>query len=95
MKTFQILNDALIYSVITSEQYIKLEKKKLPLDWSRYRPPIKLSRKDLLRYYIMLMETDIYRSESDLKMYNSTLINASHSDEDDVHPQASCYLFAS
>jgi len=95
MKTFQILNDALIYSVITSEQYIKLEKKNFPLDWSRYRPPIKLSRKDLLRYYIMLMETDIYRSEIDLKIYNATLINACYPDEDDDQPQASCNLFAS
>lgn len=94
MKTFQILNDALIYSVITSEQYIRLEKKNLPLDWSKFKPPIKLDRKDLLRYYIMLMETDIYKSKADLKIYNATLINDCHSYDDDVNPQASCYLFS-
>ena len=89
MKTFQILNDALIYSIITSEQYIKLESKHMPLDWSPYKPPVYLDRNDTLRYYIMLMETGIYRSEYQLKIYDALLINDC-SDDDDVYPQTSC-----
>jgi hypothetical protein len=96
MKTFQILNDALIYSIITSEQYIKLESKNLPTDWSRFKPPIKMNRNDILRYYIMLMETGIYTSEYQLKIYESNLINgyADNATEYDVQPPPSCYPYA-
>lgn len=89
MKTFQILNDALIYSIITSEQYIKLEKNVYPEDWHKYRPKVHLSRNDLLRYYILLMETGIYRSERDLKIYNTLLVNDSSNDDD--YASAPCF----
>lgn len=93
MKTFQILNDALIYSIITSEQYIKLEKNIYPEDWYIYRPDVKLRRNNLLRYYIFLMETGIYRSERDLKIYNTLLVN--DSSDDDEHASAPCFPCAS
>jgi hypothetical protein len=90
MKTFQILNDALIYSIITSEQYIKLESKdNYPSDWSEYKPPIDMDRNDILRYYIMLMETGIYKCRYQLKIYNTIILNDCRSYDYDVQPPTS------
>ena len=100
MKTFQVLNDALIYSIITSSQYIRLQYLQ-DKEWDEYNPNRylrnPLNHKELLRFYVMLMETGLYRSEYE---YQSTLKILAIRNTNDANsskhvPHASCLSRAS